>query len=122
MAKSLETGGIITQRLHAIDITSGAEKFGGPVILQGSVPGTGSGSTSGTLPFNREWENQRPGLLLLNGYVYIGFAAHGDNGPWHGWILSYNATTLAQAGIGVLLPTVLAVACGVQARAWQPTP
>ena len=98
VAKSLESGTIV-QRLHAIDITSGAEKFSGPVVIQASVPGTGSGSTSGTLTFSSQWENQRPGLLLLNGYVYIGFAAHGDNGPWHGWILSYNAATLAQAGV-----------------------
>src|SRR5277367_5540132 len=103
VAKSLESA-TVTQRLHAIDITSGAEKFGGPVILHGSVPGTGPGSTSGTMPFNRLWENQRPGLLLLNVYVYIGFAAHGDNGPWHGWILSYNATTLAQAGLWCASP------------------
>ena len=103
VAKSLESS-TVTQRLHAIDITSGAEKFGGPVVLQASVPGTGPGSTSGTMPFNRLWENQRPGLLLLNGYVYIGFASHGDDGPWHGWILSYNAATLAQAGVWCASP------------------
>jgi hypothetical protein len=103
VAKSLESA-TVTQRLHAIDITSGAEKFGGPVVLQASVPGTGPGSTSGTMPFNRLWKNQRRGLLLLNGYVYIGFAAHGDNGPWHGWILSYNAATLAQAGVWCTSP------------------
>ena len=103
VAKSLESG-TITQRLHAIDITSGAEKFGGPVVLQATVPGTGSGSTLGTLPFSPQWENQRPGMLLLNGYVYIGFAAHGDNGPWHGWILSYNAATLAPAGMWCTSP------------------
>jgi hypothetical protein len=97
VAKSLE-GTNFVQRLHALDITTGAEKFGGPVVIQASVSGTGSGSTTGTLPFNPQWENQRPGLLLMNGFVYIGFAAHGDNGPWHGWILSYNAATLQQAG------------------------
>jgi hypothetical protein len=99
VAKTLESGNYIL-RLHALDITSGAEKFGGPVVMSATVSGSGSGTTAGTgtLPFSSQWENQRPGLLLLNGYVYVGFAAHGDNGPWHGWILSYKASTLAAGG------------------------
>ncbi len=97
VAKTLE-GGKYFLRLHALDITSGAEKFGGPVVLTATVTGTGNGSSGGKLTFNPQWENQRPGLLLQNGFVYVAFAAHGDNGPWHGWILSYNAATLAAAG------------------------
>jgi Legume lectin domain/Chitobiase/beta-hexosaminidase C-terminal domain len=98
VSKSLEAGNAV-QRLHALDVTSGAEKFGGPVVLTATVSGTGNGSVSGVLTFDPLWENQRPGLLLLNGIVYIGFAAHGDNGPWHGWILGYNAATLKQTGV-----------------------
>ena len=86
------------QRLHALDLTTGAEKFNGPMTLAAAVAGTGTGSSAGTLNFDPKWENQRPGLLLQNGIVYIGFASHGDNGPWHGWILAYNASTLAQTG------------------------
>src|ERR1700723_808593 len=82
VSKTLESGAYFL-RLHAVDITSGAEKFGGPVAMSASVPGTGSGSTSGSLAFNTQWENQRPGLLLINGFVYVGFAAHRDQGPWH---------------------------------------
>ena len=80
-------------RLHALDITTGAEKFGAPILLSATVPGTGDGAS--TITFSNQWENQRPGLLVNNGYVFIGFAAHGDNGPWHGWILAYhvNPTT-----------------------------
>jgi hypothetical protein len=89
-------GGNYFQRLHALDITTGAEKFGGPVLLSGTVSGNGNGSVSGTLNFDQKWEQNRAGLLLLNGIVYIAFAAHGDNGPWHGWILAYNAATLKQ--------------------------
>ena len=84
------------QRLHALDITSGAEKFNGPVVLQASVPGTGVGSQGGNVPFNALHENQRPALLLSSGVVYIAFASHGDVQPYHGWVLGYNATTLEQ--------------------------
>ncbi|MGH9354746.1 MAG: hypothetical protein ACRD10_01285, partial [Terriglobia bacterium] len=84
------------QRLHALDVTTGAEKFGGPTVLQASVPGTGDETSGGTVPFDPLRENQRPGLLLNNGVIYIGFASHGDNHPWHGWVLGYNATTLQQ--------------------------
>jgi hypothetical protein len=92
-----ESGNLI-YRLHAIDITTGAEKFGGPVLITASVPGTAPDGNGSTVPLNNAWANQRPGLLLLNGYLYIGFSSHGDNGPWHGWVLGYNATTLAQTG------------------------
>jgi hypothetical protein len=92
-----ESGNLI-YRLHAIDITSGAEKFGGPVLITASVPGTAPDGNGSTVPLNNAWANQRPGLLLLNGYLYIGFSSHGDDGPWHGWVLGYNATTLAQTG------------------------
>jgi hypothetical protein len=97
VGKTMENSKAV-QRLHALDITSGAEKFGGPVVITATVAGTGNGSVSGSLTFDPLWENQRPGLLLLNGIVYIGFAAHGDNGPWHGWILGYNAGSLTQVG------------------------
>jgi hypothetical protein len=82
------------QRLHALDITSGAEKFGGPVVIQASVPGTGDGAQAGQVPFDPLRENQRPALLLSNGVVYVGFASHGDNPPYHGWVLGYNAANL----------------------------
>jgi hypothetical protein len=99
VAKSTVSDTTFIQRLHALDITTGLERSGSPVVLSGSVPGTGNGSSGGVLKWDPKWENQRPGLLLLNGIVYIGFAAHGDNGPWHGWILAYNANTLAQTSV-----------------------
>ena len=91
-------GASIVYRLHAVDITSGAEKFGGPVLMSASVPGSAPDGNGSTVPFNPQWANQRPGLLLLNGFLYVGFGSHGDNGPWHGWILAYNAATLQQTG------------------------
>ena len=99
VAATKEVSGSTTnyvQRLHALDITTGAEKFGGPVVIQGSVPGTGLGSQGGQLPFDALRENQRTGLLLANGVVYFGFSSHGDVEPFHGWVMGYNATTLQQ--------------------------
>jgi Legume lectin domain/Chitobiase/beta-hexosaminidase C-terminal domain/Fn3 associated len=103
VVNTVESGNII-YRLHAIDITTGAEKFGGPVLMSGSVPGTAPDGNGSTVPFNPQWANQRPGLLLLNGYLYVGFSSHGDNGPWHGWILAYNASSLSQTGIWCTSP------------------
>ncbi|HVI07392.1 MAG TPA: hypothetical protein VND65_03760, partial [Candidatus Binatia bacterium] len=86
--------GTYFQSLHALDLTSGAEKFGGPVVIQGSVPGTGAGSVGGLIAFDPLADIQRAALLLLNGTVYIGWA-----GAAHGWIMAYNATTLTQTAI-----------------------
>jgi hypothetical protein len=84
------------QRLWALDLATGAPKFGGPVVLSASVPGTGDGSSGGIVPFNGRRENQRPALVLNNGTVYIATASHGDQTPYHGWVLAYDAKTLAQ--------------------------
>jgi hypothetical protein len=88
----------MSHSLHALDITSGAEKFGGPVTIRASVTGTGSGSKNGKIAFSSSIELQRPALLLLNGNVYMGFARQKaeDVIPFHGWELGYNATTLKQ--------------------------
>ncbi len=87
-------------RLHALDITSGAEKFGGPVVIQATVPGSGDGNDGhGNVPFNGLRQMNRPGLLLYNGTIFLAYASHGDNGPYHGWLLAYNAQTLAQTGV-----------------------
>jgi hypothetical protein len=82
------------QRLHALDITTGAEKFGGPVVISAVVAGTGTGTSHGKIQFDALHDNQRSGLLLANGNIYIGWA-----GQAHGWIMAYNATTLAQVAV-----------------------
>jgi hypothetical protein len=63
VANTKENGKFV-QRLHALDVSSGAEKFGGPVVIQATVSGTGQGSSGGTVRFDPLQENQRPGLLL----------------------------------------------------------
>jgi hypothetical protein len=75
------------QRLHAIDLATGREKPGSPVLIAGSYPGTGSGGTS--VAFNPWRQQQRAGLALVNGQVYIAWASFGDFGPWYGWIMGY---------------------------------
>ncbi|MDP9040739.1 MAG: DUF4082 domain-containing protein, partial [Bacteroidota bacterium] len=85
------------QYLHAIDITTGNEKSNSPVEIQATLNGNGDGQTSaGRIPFNPRTQFNRAGLVLANSKVYITFAAHCDNNPSHGWVISYNASTLAQ--------------------------
>jgi hypothetical protein len=91
-----KTNTVFYQRLHALDLATGAEKFGGPVGLTASTSGTGDGNNGGTVTYNPLQQNQRSALLLANGVVYIASAAHCDNDPYHGWILAYNATNLSQ--------------------------
>ena len=90
-------------RIHALDMTTGTDKVP-PTAIQGSVPGTGFGSTAGTMPFHPEWQLQRPGLSLANGNVYVGFGSSSDNWNWHGWLFGFNATTLANVAIFCTTP------------------
>ena len=84
-------------RLHALDITTGAERPGSPVVIQATVAGTGDGGkTVSLIPRNYK---QRPGLLLLNGVVYAGFSSHCDAGTYHGWLIGYDARSLQQVSV-----------------------
>ncbi|MGI4789297.1 MAG: pyrrolo-quinoline quinone [Janthinobacterium lividum] len=94
-AKTKEHGTDV-QRLHALDITTGAERSGSPVAIKASVPGTGMASVNGKIVFDPVKQLQRPGLLLVGGVVYLAFGSHADSPPFHPWILGYDAHTLAQ--------------------------
>jgi hypothetical protein len=88
------------QRLHVLDIATGSERRGSPVVIKASVPGTGDGSdASGQIPFNALRQNQRSALLLYRGAVYVAWASHNDKRPYHGWVLGYDAVTLQQASV-----------------------
>jgi disulfide oxidoreductase YuzD len=98
VASSLVNGKVF-QYLHAIDVQTSAEKFGGPVNIQGSAPGTAEDGNGSSVSFNAQYANQRSALLLENGHVVIAWSSHCDIDPWHGWIMSYAAGTLAQEGV-----------------------
>jgi hypothetical protein len=88
--------GTFLYRLHALSVNTGAEVGTGHVVIQASVPGTGDGNDGqGNVRFNAFQHKQRAALLLSNGMVYIAFAANCDTPPFHGWLLGYNATSLA---------------------------
>jgi hypothetical protein len=87
------------QQLYALAITNGVEKFGGPVEIQASAHGKGDGSSGGTVAFNPLRENPRAALLLSDGIVYLSWASSCDVGPYHGWVMAYNAQTLEQTGV-----------------------
>jgi len=103
VARTLENGKYY-HRLHALDITTGAEKFGGPVAIEATVEGTGVGSKNGNITFNSQLENQRAALLEQNGLIYIGFASLCDYGNYHGWLFAYSASTLAQNAVWLTTP------------------
>ena len=89
--------GVFTQRLHAIDIRDGSARAGSPVLVQASVIGTGDGrDAQNNIAFNAKTQNQRAALLLDHGTVYITWASYCDQGPYHGWILGYDAAGLQQ--------------------------
>lgn len=92
------------QYLHALDITNGTEKFGGPVLIAATVNGNGDGSENGKVSFSALHNNQRGGLLLLNGVVYITWSSHCDWGPYHGWLMGYDKTTLKQKYVYATTP------------------
>ena len=99
------------QRLHAIDLATGGEKNGSPVTITGTYPGSGDGGT--TVSFDARQENQRPGLALLNGVVYVAWSAHEDTYPWYGWVMGYHYDGASFTQTAVLNVTPNAHAGGI---------
>ena len=99
------------QTLHALNLATGQESPVGPTVVADTtynqatgvytynsgptVNGTGDGSVNGKVTYNALREFQRAALTLVNGTIYFASASHGDNGPYHGWVLGYDAQTLA---------------------------
>jgi hypothetical protein len=108
-----KSGTAYFQRLHAIDLLSGNEMFGGPVTVQATYQGTGDNSNNGQVIFDPKQYKARPGLLLQGGALYIGWSSHCDIRPYTGWITSYNALTLHQVSVINITPN------GNEASFWQ---
>src|ERR1700722_13646483 len=92
VAETYENGKVV-HRLHALDVTTGLEKFGGPTTI--TAPYTLNGKTT---TFADLYQMNRPGLLLANSHIYVGLGSNSNNDYSQGWVLSYNASTLQQEG------------------------
>ena len=103
LARTRDRSGVLdyryAQRLHALAVTTGAEKFGGPTEIQASMSGRGRGSNGGKLTFNALRDNPRAALLLNHGVVYLTWASACDVGPYHGWVMAYDARSLKQKAV-----------------------
>ncbi len=108
IAKTKEGTGNYHQRLHALSLIDGSEKFSGPVDLTQSITVSGTGdqgdgttcnSAANQVPFCPLEEGQRAGLAFVNGQVYVAWASHGDVQPYHGWIMSFNGANLSQTPV-----------------------
>jgi hypothetical protein len=98
LARTKERGQYV-QKLHALTMATGAEQRGSPVTIGASVKGRGEGSKSGRLDFDPLLENPRAALLLANRMVYLTWASSCDVGSYHGWVMAYDARTLAQVAV-----------------------
>jgi outer membrane protein assembly factor BamB len=99
-----KSGTTYFQRLHALDVTTGAELFSGPRNITASFPGTGDNSSNGNVIFDPAQYKERAGLLLLNGVVYTTWASHCDIRPYTGWIMGFDQATLAQTSVFNVVP------------------
>jgi len=104
VAMSKDANGNYFHRVHALDLTTGAELFGGPVLVQATYPGTGDNSLGGNVVFDAKQYKERPGLLQIGGTIYTTWSSHCDAGPYTSWVMSYDANTLAQTSVLNLVP------------------
>jgi hypothetical protein len=113
VAVSKDSSGNYIHRMHALDLASGRELFGGPTTITASYPGTGDGSSGGNVLFDPRWYNERPGLLEISGTIFTTWGSHCDIGPYTSWVMGYNADTLRQTAVLNLVPN------GGQAGIWM---
>ncbi len=109
MVAMSKNGSVYHQRLHALDLATGAEQFGGPVDVQATYPKTGGGTTT----FDPKQYKDRAALLLWNGTVYTSWASHCDASPYSAWVIGYNEATLSPVSVLNMTPN------GIEGSVWQ---
>lgn len=113
VAMSKNGSGTYFQRLHGLNLATGAEQFSGPQDVHATFPGSGDNSSGGSEIFDPGAYKERPGLLLLNGIVYTAWSSHCDVRPYTGWIIGYDQNTLAQVNVLNIVPN------GSEASFWN---
>src|SRR5204862_1927021 len=113
VAMSKDSSGNYHQRLHALDITTGAEEFGGPVDIQATYPGAGAEGNGTTLTFDPRQHKERASLLLLDNTVYMAWSSHCDIDPYTACIMGYDERTLVQTRVLNITPN------GSEGSVWQ---
>ena len=83
-------------RIHALNIANGTEQSYSPVLVTGSVPGTGVGGNGSVVTFSAKQHAQRPALTLAGGKLFVAYGSFADTDPYHGWVMGFNATNLVQ--------------------------
>jgi len=104
VAMSKDVSGSYFQRLHALDLSTGAELFSGPQTITATYPGTGDNSSGGNVVFDPKQYKERPGLLQINGTIYTTWSSHCDIRPYTSWVMAFNADTLAPTSVLNLVP------------------
>ena len=97
VARTKEQGQYV-QRLHKLNVKDGRDRVP-PVVIRGTVKSSAPEAINGLLHFDPRAGNQRPALVVVHGMVVIAWASHEDLRPYHGWVMAYDAQSLAQAGV-----------------------
>lgn len=104
VAMSKNASGAYFQRILALNLSTGAELFGGPQNITATFPGTGDNSSGGNVIFDPKQYKERPGLLQINGTIYTTWSSHCDIRPYTSWVMAFSADTLAQTSVLNLVP------------------
>jgi len=107
------SSGVFEQWLHAIDFATGEEKSFSPVLITAKYYGNGDGNVNDTITFDPQKENQRSALALVNGVIWLEWSSHCDWGPYHGWVIGYDASDLEQKYVWMDTPN------GYEAGIWM---